>query len=68
MSDEGFDGERLMPTKVEVGLVALLAAIVAIPLVFGLDALVVVAVVLAILVMAALVYLAKGGPTPTDGG
>jgi uncharacterized membrane protein len=68
MSDEGFDGERLMPTKVELGLVALIAAIVAIPLVFGLDALVVVAVVLAILVMAALVYLAKGGPTTTDGG
>jgi hypothetical protein len=66
--DEGFEGERLLPSKVEVGLLALLAVIVAIPLVLGLEALVVVAVLLAIAVMAVIVYLARGGPTTAGGG
>jgi hypothetical protein len=68
MSDGEFRGERLMPTTVELGLVAALLVIVAVPLVLGLHALVVVAVVLAFAVMAAIVYLARGGPTGVDSG
>jgi hypothetical protein len=65
---EGFNGERLLPSAVEVGLLAMLAVIVAIPFVLGLQALVVVAVLLAIAVMAVIVYLARGGPTTAGGG
>jgi len=62
MSDENFEGERLTVTRVELGLVALLAVVAAVPFVFGLGALVVLGVVLTVVVMALILYLAKGGP------
>jgi hypothetical protein len=68
MSDDDFKGERLMPTKVELGLVAALLVIVAVPLLLGLQALVVVAVLLAVAVMVVIVFLARGGPTQVGGG
>lgn len=68
MSDDDFNGERLMPTKVELGLVAALLGVVAVALLLGLDALVVVGVLLAVAVMAAIIYLARGGPTQVGGG
>jgi len=68
MSDDEFKGERLMPTKTEVGLLALLAVIVATPLLFGLYALVVVGVVLALAVLVVIALLARGGPHSLDGG
>jgi len=68
MSDDEFKGERLMLTKTEVGLLALLAVIVATPLLFGLYALVVVGVVLALAVLVVIALLARGGPPSLDGG
>lgn len=68
MSEEEFNGERLMPTKVEVGLVAILAVIVGSALLFGVDALVVVGVILATVVLVLMILLARGGPTTSDGG
>jgi len=68
MSDDEFKGERLMPTRVELGLVAALLVVVAVPLLLGLEALVVVGVLLAVAVLVAIVYLARGGPTQVGGG
>ncbi len=68
MSEEEFNGERLMPTKVELGLVAILAVIVGSALLFGVEALVAVGVVLATVVLVLMILLARGGPTSSGGG
>ena len=68
MSDGEFNGERLIVTKVELGLVAALALIVAVWLLLGVDALVVLGVVLAIGMLVVVTLLARGGPTTIDGG
>ena len=68
MYDEPFEGEKLTVTKVELGLVAALALVVATFFVFGLDALVVLGVVLTVAMMVLVIYLASGktGPIVKD--
>ena len=66
MSDEEFKGERLTVTKVEAGLVGAIALVVGVWVLLGVDALVVLGVVLAIVVLALVAMLARGGPTPID--
>jgi hypothetical protein len=68
MSDEDFTGERLIVTRVELGLLALLAGIVAVPFTLGVNGLVAVGVVLATVVMVLITLLARGGPPGADGG
>ena len=68
MSDGEFNGERLIVTKVELGLVAALALIVAVWLLLGVDALVLLGVALAIGMLVVVALLARGGPTTIDGG
>ena len=68
MSDGEFNGERLIVTKVELGLVAAIALIVAVWLLLGVDALVVLGVVLALGMLVVVTLLARGGPTTIDGG
>ena len=66
MSDEDFNGEKLTVTKVEAGLLGALALVVAVWLLLGVDALVVLGVLLAIAMLVVVTLLARGGPTPID--
>ena len=66
MSDEDFNGEKLTVTKVEAGLLGALALVVAVWLLLGVDALVVLGVLLALAMLVGVTLLARGGPTPID--
>ncbi len=68
MHDEPFEGEKLTITKVELGLVAALAVVVLTFVFLGLNALVVLGVLLTAAMMVVVIYLASGktGPIVKD--
>ncbi len=68
MSDDDFKGERLTPTKVEVGLIAAIVVLVGAWVFIGVDALVVLGVLLAIALLVIVALLARGGHTPMNQG